>query len=73
MTATAVAMMPCAGIPVTGNNTMVIHKCQITYTSPCKSVSKYSNLPVTIFTDKIAYVRSQRRVEVLERILKKIY
>ncbi len=48
MTAIAVAMMPCAGTPVTGNNTMVIHKCQITNASPCKTISEYSNLPVTV-------------------------
>ena len=49
MTATAVAMMPYAGMTVTGNNTMVIHRCQITNVSPYKSVTEYSNLPVTVF------------------------
>ena len=52
MTATAVAMMRYAGMPVTGNNTMVIHKCQITNASPCKPVSEYSNHPVTDFPRK---------------------
>ena len=52
MTATAVAMMPYASMPITGNNTMVIHRCQITNTSPCKPVSEYSNHPVTVFPRK---------------------
>ena len=73
MTATAVAMMPYAGMPITGNNTMATHKCQTTNASPCKSFSEYSNLPVTVFPDKIACVRSQRRVEVFESVLKTIY
>ncbi len=49
MTAIAVAMMPNAGMPVTVNNTMATHKCQITNASPCKSVSEYIYLPVTVY------------------------